>query len=94
VKAPLYPDTLNYVPLTLLFMGYVNSTFKNIWWFFQQARMLQETGWQPKWFRKEKGKDTFEYIGGYWEARKEGHWDNCPDIFGLDVSEPENGTME
>lgn len=59
----------------------------------QQARNLQETGWQPRWFRKEKGKDTFEYIGGYWEARKEGKWENCRDIFGPDVTEAENGVV-
>ncbi|CAM6008123.1 unnamed protein product [Sphagnum balticum] len=60
----------------------------------RRARNLQETGWQPRWFRKEKGKDTFEYIGGYWEARKEGKWENCRDIFGPDVTEAENGVAE
>nr|PNR27945.1 hypothetical protein PHYPA_028537 [Physcomitrium patens] len=50
----------------------------------RRARILQEKGWQPRWFRKEKGKDTYEYIGGYWEAREQGRWDGCPEIFGPD----------
>lgn len=50
----------------------------------RRARILQEKGWQPRWFRKGKGKDTYEYVGGYWEAREKGRWDGCPDIFGVD----------
>jgi len=61
-------------------------------WLFQ-ARTLQEKGWQPRWFRKGKGKDTYEYIGGYWEAREKGRWDGCPDIFGPDPQE-ENVLMD
>lgn len=52
-----------------------------------QASQLQEKGWQPHWFRKEKGKDTFQYTGGYWEARKDSNWKDCPDIFGPDLPE-------
>ena len=48
----------------------------------RQAREMQERGWKPKWFRKEKGSETYRYIGGYWEARDSGSWDDCPDIFG------------
>ncbi|XP_057816277.2 oxysterol-binding protein-related protein 1C isoform X2 [Cryptomeria japonica] len=48
----------------------------------RQARKLQERGWQPRWFRKENGKDTYQYIGGYWETREQGKWDSCLDIFG------------
>ncbi|VVA99335.1 unnamed protein product [Arabis nemorensis] len=48
----------------------------------RQAREMQERGWKPKWFRKEEGSDTYRYIGGYWEARDSGRWDDCPDIFG------------
>lgn len=48
----------------------------------RQSRKLQESGWQPRWFRKEKDEDTYKYIGGYWEARELGKWDNCPNIFG------------
>eukprot|EP01018_Ginkgo_biloba_P014602 Gb_04474 [translate_table: standard] len=48
----------------------------------RQSRKLQERGWQPRWFRKEKGQDTYQYIGGYWEARDESKWDVCHDIFG------------
>lgn len=48
----------------------------------RQARKMQERGWKPQWFAKDKGSDTYQYIGGYWEARKQGNWDSCPDIFG------------
>ncbi|KFK32891.1 hypothetical protein AALP_AA6G301300 [Arabis alpina] len=48
----------------------------------RQAREMQERGWKPKWFSKEKGSETYRYIGGYWEARDSGRWDDCPDIFG------------
>ncbi|CAH8264318.1 unnamed protein product [Arabidopsis lyrata] len=48
----------------------------------RQAREMQERGWKPKWFRKEKGSETYRYVGGYWEARDSGRWDDCPDIFG------------
>ncbi|XP_058191629.1 oxysterol-binding protein-related protein 1C-like isoform X2 [Rhododendron vialii] len=48
----------------------------------RQARKMQESGWKPKWFAKEKGSDTYHYIGGYWEAREKRSWDSCPDIFG------------
>lgn len=43
---------------------------------------MQESGWKPKWFAKDKGSDTYRYIGGYWEAREKGSWESCPDIFG------------
>ncbi|KAL0369232.1 UNVERIFIED_CONTAM: Oxysterol-binding protein-related protein 1C [Sesamum calycinum] len=48
----------------------------------RQARKMQESGWKPRWFAKDKGSETYRYVGGYWEARKEGKWDACPDIFG------------
>ncbi|XP_010272886.1 PREDICTED: oxysterol-binding protein-related protein 1C-like [Nelumbo nucifera] len=48
----------------------------------RQARKMQERGWKPRWFAKEKGSDTYCYVGGYWEAREQGNWDSCPDIFG------------
>jgi len=48
----------------------------------RQAREKQERGWKPTWFSKEKGSETYRYIGGYWEARDSGRWDDCPDIFG------------
>lgn len=47
-----------------------------------QARTMQEQGWKPRWFAKNNGSDTYRYIGGYWEAREQGNWDSCPDIFG------------
>lgn len=48
----------------------------------RQARKMQERGWKPQWFAKDKGSDTFVYTGGYWEAREKAKWDSCPDIFG------------
>ncbi|XVE95415.1 hypothetical protein REPUB_Repub02eG0095100 [Reevesia pubescens] len=48
----------------------------------RQARKMQERGWKPRWFAKDKNSDTYRYIGGYWEAREQGKWDLCPDIFG------------
>ncbi|KAK1313754.1 Oxysterol-binding protein-related protein 1C [Acorus calamus] len=48
----------------------------------RQARKMQERGWKPQWFAKDKGSDTYRYIGGYWEAREQNNWDSCPDIFG------------
>ncbi|GLT70880.1 hypothetical protein SLA2020_429330 [Shorea laevis] len=48
----------------------------------RQARKMQEQGWKPHWFAKDKGSDSYRYIGGYWEAREQGNWDSCPDIFG------------
>ncbi|CAM6097742.1 unnamed protein product [Calypogeia fissa] len=53
----------------------------------RRATALQEKGWQPTWFRKEKGQETFQYIGGYWEAREEGNWGDCLNIYGQDVPE-------
>ena len=44
---------------------------------------MQECGWKPRWFAKEKGDDSYRYIGGYWESREAaGNWESCPDIFG------------
>lgn len=48
----------------------------------RQARTMQERGWKPRWFAKDKGSGTYRYIGGYWEAREKGSWESCPDIFG------------
>jgi len=47
-----------------------------------QARKMQESGWKPRWFAKDKASGTYRYVGGYWEARQRGNWDSCPDIFG------------
>lgn len=47
------------------------------------ARKMQENGWKPRWFQKEEGDNgPFRYVGGYWEARQQGKWDECPNIFG------------
>ncbi|KAE9603907.1 hypothetical protein Lal_00001810 [Lupinus albus] len=53
----------------------------------RQARKMQERGWQPQWFSKDKVSGTHRYIGEYWEAREEGNWDSCPDIFGQILSD-------
>lgn len=47
----------------------------------RQARKMQERGWKPRWFVKEKGGETYSYVGGYWEAKERGNWESCPDIF-------------
>ncbi|KAH8961162.1 hypothetical protein BDL97_05G036600 [Sphagnum fallax] len=56
----------------------------------RRAQMEQEAGWEPRWFHKGNRSNTYEYIGGYWEAREDGKWDNCRDIFGPDQTEAEN----
>ncbi|XP_024019607.1 oxysterol-binding protein-related protein 2A isoform X2 [Morus notabilis] len=48
----------------------------------RMSRKLQENGWKPKWFERDGGNGPFRYVGGYWEAREQGKWDGCPDIFG------------
>ncbi|KEH34850.1 oxysterol-binding protein-related protein 1C isoform X2 [Medicago truncatula] len=48
----------------------------------RQARKMQESGWRPRWFAKDKASGTYRYMGGYWEAREKRNWDTCPDIFG------------
>ncbi|KAL6909430.1 hypothetical protein ACP4OV_001711 [Aristida adscensionis] len=48
----------------------------------RQARKMQESGWKPRWFAKDKVTDTYRYLGGYWESREKSSWDGCPDIFG------------
>ncbi|XP_059287656.1 oxysterol-binding protein-related protein 1C-like isoform X1 [Lycium ferocissimum] len=48
----------------------------------REASKMQERGWQPRWFAKPKGSDTYQYKGGYWEARQTGKWESCPHIFG------------
>ncbi|KAF9608471.1 hypothetical protein IFM89_009837 [Coptis chinensis] len=35
----------------------------------RQSRRMQERGWKPQWFVKDKESETYRYIGGYWEAR-------------------------
>ncbi|XP_073303164.1 oxysterol-binding protein-related protein 2A-like isoform X1 [Primulina huaijiensis] len=47
----------------------------------RMSRKLQEHGWKPRWFQRDSA-GTFRYVGGYWEARELGKWDECPNIFG------------
>jgi hypothetical protein len=41
--------------------------------------------WAPRWFRRtvdaETGEETWQFVGGYWESRARGTWDNVPDLF-------------
>ncbi|XP_058192746.1 oxysterol-binding protein-related protein 1D [Rhododendron vialii] len=48
----------------------------------RQARKLQERGWQPRWFHRDKEDGCYRYNGGYWEARERGKWEEIPNIFG------------
>ncbi|XP_033515001.1 oxysterol-binding protein-related protein 1B-like isoform X3 [Nicotiana tomentosiformis] len=48
----------------------------------RQASKMQERGWTPRWFTKPKGRDTYQYKGGYWDVRETGKWESCPHIFG------------
>lgn len=61
----------------------------------RMSRKLQENGWKPKWFEQEREDGPFRYVGGYWEAREQGNWDGCPNIFGEfneDLAEPLKGS--
>ncbi|MCL7047938.1 hypothetical protein MKW94_024297 [Papaver nudicaule] len=55
----------------------------------RQSRKMQERGWKPQWFEKDKGSDAYRYAGGYWEAREKGNWESCPDIFGQVSNDPQ-----
>ncbi|XP_074582144.1 oxysterol-binding protein-related protein 1C-like [Curcuma longa] len=52
----------------------------------RQARKMQETGWKPRWFAKDKANDAYRYLGGYWESREQRNWQGCLDIFGQNSS--------
>lgn len=44
------------------------------------------TDGEPLWFKQvpdkyQAGKMVHEYLGGYWEAKEQQKWQNCPDIF-------------
>ncbi|XP_077236043.1 oxysterol-binding protein-related protein 2A-like isoform X2 [Tasmannia lanceolata] len=46
----------------------------------RMSRKLQESGWKPRWFRKDDD-GSYHYVGGYWEAREQKKWNECPHIF-------------
>ncbi|KAL6847704.1 hypothetical protein ACP4OV_022492 [Aristida adscensionis] len=48
----------------------------------RMSRKMQDNGWKPRWFQRDTEDGTFRYTGGYWEAREQGKWDDCHDIFG------------
>ncbi|KAJ8615587.1 hypothetical protein MRB53_034959 [Persea americana] len=54
----------------------------------RQARRMQERGWQPRWFRKDRDDDCYRYVGGYWEVREKKLWDGVPDIFSQNDTPP------
>ncbi|XP_058104562.1 oxysterol-binding protein-related protein 2A-like isoform X2 [Magnolia sinica] len=47
----------------------------------RMSRKLQESGWKPRWFRKDSEDGSYHYVGGYWEAREKKEWNGCPHIF-------------
>lgn len=53
----------------------------------RQARKVQQKGWRPRWFYKDKD-GCYHYVGGYWEARERGDWNGIPDIFGQTSDSP------
>ncbi|XP_024010109.1 oxysterol-binding protein-related protein 2B isoform X3 [Eutrema salsugineum] len=48
----------------------------------RMSRKIQESGWRPRWFEPQGESESYKYTGGYWEAREERSWDDCPNIFG------------
>ncbi|EEF32593.1 Oxysterol-binding protein, putative [Ricinus communis] len=56
------------------------------------SRKLQEHGWKPRWFQREGEDGAFCYGGGYWEAREQRNWEECPDIFEKAVTQ-QAGTL-
>lgn len=59
-----------------------------------QSRKLQEDGWRPQWFEQEGEDGPYHYKGGYWEAREQGNWDDCPNIFGEIIEDPDSLTED
>ncbi|XP_057524356.1 oxysterol-binding protein-related protein 2A-like isoform X2 [Amaranthus tricolor] len=58
----------------------------------RMSRKLQEDGWKPRWFERDSEDGTYCYKGGYWEAREQGNWDGCPDIFGEIIQGADDST--
>ncbi|XP_077245087.1 oxysterol-binding protein-related protein 2A-like isoform X2 [Tasmannia lanceolata] len=46
----------------------------------RMSRKLQESGWKPRWFHMD-GNGSYRYVGGYWVAREQKKWNECPHIF-------------
>ncbi|XP_052463112.1 oxysterol-binding protein 1 isoform X2 [Carassius gibelio] len=50
-----------------------------------QAKSGHQDNYTPMWFERlvdpMTGETTHIYKGGYWEAKEQGSWDSCPDIF-------------
>lgn len=60
----------------------------------REARKKQDKGVTPpaRWFKPvpsadgTPGKTSWQYLGGYWDARTKGHWEGVRNIFGLQDS--------
>ncbi|XP_074268639.1 oxysterol-binding protein-related protein 2A isoform X2 [Silene latifolia] len=59
----------------------------------RMSRKLQDDGWKPRWFEKQGEDGPYHYKGGYWEARDQGNWDECPNIFG-EINDDVNPSSE
>ncbi|CAI7806509.1 unnamed protein product [Closterium sp. NIES-53] len=51
-----------------------------------QARQVQASGWEPRWFQQGAPGGTWTYKGGYWERRSSRDWGDIPHIFAADES--------
>lgn len=71
------------------FIGDSKKPKPNAW---IQARKMQDSGWKPRWFAKDNDSGTYQYKGGYWEARENGNWESCPNIFGQVPKDPSSTT--
>ncbi|XP_076848387.1 oxysterol-binding protein 1 isoform X3 [Brachyhypopomus gauderio] len=49
------------------------------------TKSVPQDNYKSMWFERQEdpmtGEPTHIYKGGYWEAKEQGHWDDCPDIF-------------
>ncbi|KAM6552346.1 hypothetical protein CsatB_002154 [Cannabis sativa] len=70
-----------------LFTGLPTAEKKRLEKRQRMSRKIQESGWKARWFKREGEDGPFHYMGGYWEAREKGKWDECPNIFG-EIHEP------
>ncbi|KAI4338482.1 hypothetical protein MLD38_023537 [Melastoma candidum] len=48
----------------------------------RMSAKIEDSGWKPRWFRREGEGGQFRYIGGYWESREQSRWEGCTPIFG------------
>ncbi|OEL14571.1 Oxysterol-binding protein-related protein 2A [Dichanthelium oligosanthes] len=78
VQSKFWGQTIQLDPVGVLTLEFDDGeTFQ-----WSKSRKMQDNGWKPRWFERDSEGGTFRYTGGYWEAREQGKWDDCPDIFG------------